>query len=310
MLLGSEIGAALTALEPLGIDLIGLNCATGPAEMSEHLRYLARHARVAARLHAQRRAARSSTARRRALPADARGAGRRARHRSPATTACRWSAAAAAPRPSTCARSSSGSAAGAVHRAAPQPEPGVASLYQHVPFRQDTSYLSIGERTNANGSKAFREAMLAGDWDDCVEIARGADPRRRAPARPVSVDYVGRDGVADMSADRRPLRHRLDAADRARLHRARRAARPAWSCSAAAPSSTRSTTRTATGPTRRFARIMPMVREHGAAVVALTIDEEGQARTAEWKVRGRRPAHRRPDRAAGGCGSRTSSSTA
>ena len=46
MLLGSEIGAALTALEPLGIDMIGLNCATGPAEMSEHLRYLARHARV------------------------------------------------------------------------------------------------------------------------------------------------------------------------------------------------------------------------------------------------------------------------
>ena len=46
MLLGSEIGAALTALEPLGIDVIGLNCATGPAEMSEHLRYLAAHARV------------------------------------------------------------------------------------------------------------------------------------------------------------------------------------------------------------------------------------------------------------------------
>src|SRR6476661_2252357 len=46
MLLGSEIGAALTALEPLGVDYIGLNCATGPAEMSEHLRYLSRHARV------------------------------------------------------------------------------------------------------------------------------------------------------------------------------------------------------------------------------------------------------------------------
>jgi len=46
MLLGSEIGAALTALEPLGIDLIGLNCATGPAEMSEHLRYLSRHAKI------------------------------------------------------------------------------------------------------------------------------------------------------------------------------------------------------------------------------------------------------------------------
>ncbi|MFD0886889.1 homocysteine S-methyltransferase family protein, partial [Streptosporangium algeriense] len=46
MLLGSEIGAALTAIEPLGVDVIGLNCATGPAEMSEHLRHLANHARV------------------------------------------------------------------------------------------------------------------------------------------------------------------------------------------------------------------------------------------------------------------------
>ena len=65
MLLGSEIGAALTALEPLGIDLIGLNCATGPAEMSEHLRYLSQHARIPLSVHAQRRpaAARPPTAR-------------------------------------------------------------------------------------------------------------------------------------------------------------------------------------------------------------------------------------------------------
>ena len=62
MLLGSEIGAALTALEPLGIDVIGLNCATGPAEMSEHLRHLSRHARVGAGLHAQRRPARARPA--------------------------------------------------------------------------------------------------------------------------------------------------------------------------------------------------------------------------------------------------------
>ena len=59
MLLGTEIGAALTALEPLGIDLIGLNCATGPAEMSEHLRHLSRHASIGARLHAERGPARS-----------------------------------------------------------------------------------------------------------------------------------------------------------------------------------------------------------------------------------------------------------
>ena len=64
MLLGTEIGAALTALEPLGIDLIGLNCATGPAEMSEHLRYLSQHARIGVGLHAQRRAAGADSRRR------------------------------------------------------------------------------------------------------------------------------------------------------------------------------------------------------------------------------------------------------
>ena len=79
----------------------------------------------------------------------------------------------------------------------PRPEPGVASLYQHVPFRQDTAFLAIGERTNANGSKAFREAMLAGDYDDCVEIAR-AQTRDGAHLLDVCVDYVGRDGAADM----------------------------------------------------------------------------------------------------------------
>ena len=73
----------------------------------------------------------------------------------------------------------------------------MASLYQHVPFRQDTSYLAIGERTNANGSKAFREAMTAGRWDDCVDIAR-AQIRDGSHILDLCVDYVGRDGVADM----------------------------------------------------------------------------------------------------------------
>ena len=69
--------------------------------------------------------------------------------------------------------------------------------------------------------------------------------------------------------------------------------------SAAARSSTRSTTRTATGPDSRIARVMPLVREHGAAVIALTIDERGQARTAEWKVAVAEPADRGPDRQLG-----------
>ena len=66
-----------------------------------------------------------------------------------------------------------------------------------MPFRQDTSYLAIGERTNANGSKAFREAMLEERWDDCVKIARD-QARDGAHMLDLCVDYVGRDGVADM----------------------------------------------------------------------------------------------------------------
>src|SRR5438270_52790 len=79
----------------------------------------------------------------------------------------------------------------------PRPEPGAASLYQHVPFQQDITYLSVGERTNTNGSKAFREAMLEARWDDCVEIAR-EQVRDGAHVLDVCVDYVGRDGAIDM----------------------------------------------------------------------------------------------------------------
>ena len=66
-----------------------------------------------------------------------------------------------------------------------------------MPFRQDTSYLSIGERTNANGTRAFRDAMLAEKWDDCVEIARD-QTRDGAHLLDLCVDYVGRDGADDM----------------------------------------------------------------------------------------------------------------
>ena len=79
----------------------------------------------------------------------------------------------------------------------PHTEAAAASLYQAVPFRQDTAYLSIGERTNANGSKAFRDAMLEQRWDDCIEIARD-QIRDGAHLLDLCIDYVGRDGVADM----------------------------------------------------------------------------------------------------------------
>src|SRR6266852_9845156 len=164
----------------------------------------------------------------------------------------------------------------------PRPEPGVASLYQHVPFRQDTAFLAIGERTNANGSKAFREAMAAGRLDDCVEIAR-QQTRDGAHLLDLCVDYVGRDGVADM----KEIAGRLATA--ATLPLVLDSTEPDVIRAGLERLGGRAVVNSVNyedgdGPDSRIAKVMPIIREHGAAVVALTIDEQGQARTAEWKA--------------------------
>jgi 5-methyltetrahydrofolate--homocysteine methyltransferase len=165
----------------------------------------------------------------------------------------------------------------------PQLEPGASSLYQYVPFRQDKTYLAIGERTNANGSRAFRDALLAEDWEKCVEIARD-QIRDGAHMLDLSVDYVGRDGAADMSQ----LASRFATAST--LPIVLDSTEPAVLKAGLEHLGGRSVINSVNyedgdGPTSRFAKIMPLVQEHGASVVALTIDEEGQARDAEWKLR-------------------------
>ena len=166
--------------------------------------------------------------------------------------------------------------------ARPRPEPGVASLYQHVPFRQDTAFLAIGERTNANGSKAFREALLAGRLDDCVEIAR-QQTRDGAHLLDVCVDYVGRDGAADMAE----LASRLATASTLPL--VLDSTEPDVIRAGLEMLGGRVVVNSVNyedgdGPESRIATVMPLVAEHGAAVIALTIDEQGQARTADWKL--------------------------
>ncbi|MFD8895198.1 methionine synthase, partial [Streptomyces sp. NPDC059566] len=170
----------------------------------------------------------------------------------------------------------------AITERTPQPEPGAASLYQTVPFRQDTSYMAIGERTNANGSKKFREAMLEARWDDCVEMARD-QIREGAHMLDLCVDYVGRDGVADMEelagrfATASTLPIVLDSTEvpviRAGLEKlGGRAVINSVNYE------------DGDGPESRFALVTRLAQEHGAALIALTIDEEGQARTVEHKV--------------------------
>ncbi|RBM23885.1 methionine synthase [Streptomyces sp. PT12] len=280
MLLGSEIGAALTSLEPLGIDMVGLNCATGPAEMSEHLRYLARHARVP--LSCMPNAG---------LPV----LGKDGAHYplGPAELADAHEAFIGEFGLSLvggCCGTTPEHLRQVVERVTdlrpaprdPSPEPGASSLYQTVPFRQDTSYLAIGERTNANGSKKFREAMLAGRWDECVEMARG-QIREGAHMLDLCVDYVGRDGVADMAelagrfATASTLPIVLDSTEPAVLE----AGLEKLGGRAVINSVNYED---GDGPDSRFARVTRLATEHGAALMALTIDEEGQARTPEHKV--------------------------
>ncbi|MGY0487592.1 methionine synthase [Streptomyces sp. WG-D5] len=280
MLLGSEIGAALTALEPLGIDLIGLNCSTGPAEMSEHLRYLARHSQTPLMCmpNAGLPVLTSDGAHFPLTPPEMADAhetfvrdfglqliggccGSTPEHLRQVVERVRGTE----PTPRT-----------------PQPEPGAASLYQTVPFRQDTAYMAIGERTNANGSKKFREAMLEARWDDCVEMARD-QIREGAHMLDLCVDYVGRDGVADMqelagrfaTASTLPIVLDSTEVDVIQAGLEKLGGRAVINSV---------NYEDGDGPESRFAKVTRLAQEHGAALIALTIDEEGQARTPEHKV--------------------------
>ncbi|MDT4997705.1 MAG: 5-methyltetrahydrofolate--homocysteine methyltransferase [Pseudonocardiales bacterium] len=280
MLLGSEIGAALTALEPLGIDLIGLNCATGPAEMGEHLRYLSRHARrpVSVMPNAGLPELGPNGASYPLTPDELASAlarfvtdyGARLVGGCCGTTPAHVTAVVDAVRDLTPATREV------------QIEPSLASLYSAVPFRQDASVLMIGERTNANGSKAFREAMLATDFDAMVEIAR-AQIRDGSHLLDLCVDYVGRDGVADMRevagrfATASTLPIMLDSTETAVVEAGLE--RLGGRCAVNSVNF-----EDGDGPESRFVKTMTVAREHGAAVVALTIDEQGQARTADHKV--------------------------
>ena len=140
----------------------------------------------------------------------------------------------------------------------------------------------IGERTNANGSKAFREAMLAEDWETLRRHRQGP-ARDGAHMLDLCVDYVGRDGVADMTRAGQPARHCVDAADHARLHRAR-VLEAGLELLGGRCVDQLGQLRGRRRPGFPVRTSCELVAEHGAAVVALTIDEEGQARTAEKKV--------------------------
>lgn len=280
MLLGSEIGAALTALEPLGIDSIGLNCATGPTEMSEHLRQLSQQAKISLTCmpNAGLPVLGANGAHYPLSPIDLAHAlkvfikdyglnfiggccGTTPEHLKEVVAIANLE------KPMV--------------RVIPV-EASVASLYQQVPLRQDKTYLAIGEKTNANGSRAFKEAMLSENWEQCLEIARD-QIRDGAHMLDLCVDYVGRDGAIDMSllAEKLATSSTLPIVLDSTEPRVIKAGLERLGGRAVINSVNYED---GDGADSRFAKMMELVKEHGCAVIALTIDEEGQARTANLKV--------------------------
>src|SRR5687767_3814541 len=282
MLLGTEIGAALTTLEAMRPDVIGLNCATGPNEMTEHLRYLSQHARTFV-----------SCLPNAGLPSVVEGKTHYdltpeqladAHERFVSEFGVNIVGGCCGTTPAHLAAVVERIGVGRAPKArAPEHEPGAASVYSHVPFQQDTSFLVIGERTNANGSRKFRDAMLDADWDTCVQMAR-EQVKEGAHVLDVCVDYVGRDGTDDMHeiASRFATQASLPLVFDSTEHQVMEAGLQHSGGKAILNSAN---LEDGEGQGSRIDRVLSLARDYGAAVICLAIDEEGQARTADWKVR-------------------------
>ena len=284
MLPGTEIGAAITSLTPLGIDVIGLNCATGPVEMYEPLRQLSETAPMPL-----------SCLPNAGLPSVVNG--KMHYDLSPEALAehlARFVTEYGVQLVGGCCGTTPDHLARVVDavrplRAAtrkPILEPAVASIYSATNFQQDRSVLLVGERTNANGSKKFREAMLDGDWDACVAIGRD-QIKEGAHILDVCVDYTGADGISDMNEIMSRLATQSSVpimVDTTETKVARQAL--TWLGGKAILNSVN--LEEGDGPGTRLDGFLSLAAEFGAAIVATCIDEEGQARTAEWKVRAAR----------------------
>ncbi len=281
MLPGTEITAALTSLRPLGVDVIGINCATGPVEMYEPIRQLTAASDLPV-----------SCLPNAGLPSVVDGhmhydlsPEQLAEHLSHfvgeygvgvvggccGTTPAHLAAVVEAVRGVTPAERH------------PVVEPAVASIYSATPYDQERSVLIIGERTNANGSKKFREAMLGADWDTCVAIGRD-QIAEGAHVLDVCVDYTGADGVRDMNeligrlATQSSVPIMVDTTEGP-------VARAALTHLGGKAILNSVNLEEGVAPGTRLDTFLSLASEFGAAVVATCIDEEGQARTAEWKVR-------------------------
>ncbi|MDW8399191.1 MAG: methionine synthase [Acetobacteraceae bacterium] len=285
LLVGPDISAAATVVHALEVPLIGLNCATGPQEMAEHVRWLARNwpgllsvqpnaglpELVDGRTHYPLGAAEMAIWMERFVAEDGVNliggcCGTNDSHIAALDAMLRRRA-------------------GAALRPAPVPRrpvwvPAVASLYSAVPLRQENAYFSIGERCNANGSKAWRERQAAHDWDGCLAIAR-EQVAEGSNSLDVCTAFVGRDEMAEMNEVIRrftasvnaPLV--IDSTETAVIEGALKlhGGKPIIN-----------SINFEDGERHAHDRML-LARKFGAAVIALTIDEGGMAKTPADKLR-------------------------
>lgn len=276
MLVGSEMSAALTILEPYKIDILGLNCATGPDLMKEHIRYLSEHSPfiVSCIPNAGLPENVGGKAHYKLTPLELKMAlmhfvedlgvqviggccGTRYEH----IQALAEIAQTLKPK-----------------ERIPQFIPSAASIYSPQTYEQENSFLIIGERLNASGSKKCRDLLNLEDWDGLVSLAK-SQIKEGAQILDVNVDYVGRDGVRDMHelvsrvVTNVNLPLMLDSTEWQKMEAGLKVS--GGKCLL-------NSTNYEDGE-ERFYKVLEIAKKYGAAIVVGTIDEEGMARTAEKK---------------------------
>ncbi len=277
LLVGSDISAVLTSLEPLGIDVLGLNCATGPDEMHAHLQTLSEsspfylsclpNAGLPENVGGQV-----------VYPLDPAGFAPKVLH-----AAKEFGIAILGGCCGTTPDHIRALAPGVERLSAPKRSPklerSAASLYQSVALKQEPPPLIVGERTNANGSKKFRDLLAAEDWNGMIALAK-EQQREGAHLLDVCVAYVGRDETRDadellsrlISQVTLPLM--IDSTEVPVIERALQRA----------PGKCVVNSINFEDGDARPRRILELCRTYGAAVVALTIDERGMAKSREQKL--------------------------
>jgi 5-methyltetrahydrofolate--homocysteine methyltransferase len=278
MLNGTDISAAVTALAPFPIDVIGTNCGTGPKHMTESIRYICENTPLPV-----------SVLPNAGLPSVVEG---KMHYDETPESFTKQLVHFANDFGANIVGGCCGTTPAhlrlvveAMQRITPKPRnakvlPAASSIYIQQPYVQDASFLIVGERVNASGSKKMRDLLNAEDWDGLVALGKDQE-REGAHILDVNVDFVGRNGVRDMHelASRLVTNVKIplmfDSTEWEKME--------AGLEHAGGKCILNSTNYEDGVP--RFLKVIELARRYGASVVIGTIDEEGMARTAEGKVR-------------------------